>query len=77
MIKIGKYKLGFAPASMIAVFLALSSCAVAAAFHQARPEYPTPLSSLIIAYESMALLATLAYGIIMHMAMALINRVKN
>ena len=48
---------------MIIVFIVLSVCAVVAAFHQARPEYPMRLSGLIIINEGMALLATLVYGI--------------
>lgn len=63
MLQIGKYKIGFAPASVIIVFIVLSACAVIAAFHQAKPEYPIPLSRLIVINEGMALLATLVYGI--------------
>ena len=76
MIQIGRYKLGFAPVSMIVVFIVLSVCAVVAAFHQAKPEYPMPLSGLIVINEGMALLATLVYGIFVHFAIALINRLK-
>lgn len=74
MIQIGRYKLGFAPLSMIVVFVILSVCAVTAAFQQARPEWPMPLSSLIIINEGMALLATLVYGIFLHFAIAIINK---
>ena len=34
MVRIGKYKLGIAPLSMIAVFFVTSICAVVAAIHQ-------------------------------------------
>ena len=76
MIQIAKYKLGFAPLSMIVVFIALSVCAVVAAFQQARPEYPMPLSGLILINEGMALLATLVYGIFTHVAIAIFNRLR-
>lgn len=76
MIHIGRYKIGFVALSMIAVFIALSVCAVVAAFKQARPEYPMPLSSLILTNECMALLVTLLYGILAHFATALINRLR-
>ncbi|MDE6588505.1 MAG: hypothetical protein K2K40_09230 [Paramuribaculum sp.] len=76
MIQIGKYRLGFAPLSMIVVFIVLSVCAIVAAFHQARPEYPMPLSHIIIINEGMALLATLVYGIFAHFAIAIINKLR-
>ncbi len=76
MIQIGRYKLGIAPVSMIIVFIVLSVCAVVAALHQANPESPMPLSGLIVINEGMALLATLVYGIFVHFAVALINRLK-
>ena len=76
MIQIGRYKFGVGSVSMIIVFIVLSVCAVVAAFHQAKPEYPMPLSGLIIINEGMALLATLVYGIFVHFAVALINRLK-
>ena len=76
MIQIGKYKLGFAPLSMIAVFIVLSVCAIVAACQQARPECPMPLSYNIIINEGMALLATLVYGIFVHFAIAIINRLR-
>lgn len=76
MIQIGRYKLGFAQVSMIVVFIVLSVCAVVAAFQQAKPEYPMPLSGLIVINEGMALLATLVYGIFLHFAIELINRLK-
>lgn len=71
MIQIGRYKLGVAPVSMIIVFTVLSACAVVAAFHQAKPEYPMPLSGLIVINEGMALLATLVYGLFVHFTIAL------
>lgn len=63
MIQIGRYKLGFASLSMIVVFIVLSICATVAAFQQARPECPMPLSHIILINEGMALLTTLIYGI--------------
>ncbi|WP_290380650.1 hypothetical protein [uncultured Duncaniella sp.] len=76
MIQIGRYKLGFAPLSMIVVFIVLSVCAIVAAFHQARPECPMPLSHIIIINEGMVLLATLVYGIFVHFAIAIINKLR-
>ncbi len=76
MLLIDKYRIGIGPASMIMVFIVLSVCAVVAAFHQAKPEYPMPLSGLIVINEGMALVATLVYGIFVHLAIAIINRLK-
>lgn len=76
MIQIGRYKFGVGPVSMIIVFIVLSVCAVVTAFHQAKPEYPMPLSGHVIINEGMALLATLVYGIFVHFAVALVNRLK-
>lgn len=76
MIQIGKYKLGFAPLSMIVVFIVLSVCAIVAAFQQAKPEWPMPLSHIIIINEGLTLLATLVYGIFVHFAIAIINRLR-
>ncbi|MYM13501.1 hypothetical protein [Muribaculum intestinale] len=76
MIQIGKYKFGFAPLSMIVVFIVLSVSAVVAAFQQARPEWSMPLSHIIIINEGLALLATLVYGIFIHFAIAIINRLR-
>lgn len=76
MLQIGKYRIGIGPASMIIVFIVLSVCAVVAAFHQAKPEYPMPLSGLIVINEGMALVATLVYRIFVHFAIAIINRLK-
>lgn len=61
---------------MIIVFIVLSVCAILAAFRQTRPEWPMPLSYHIIINESMALLATLAYGIFVHFVIAIISRRK-
>lgn len=77
MIQIGRFKFGFASLSMIVVFIVLSVCAVAAAFHQARPEYPMPLSGLILINEGLALLVTLVYGIFAHFAITIIDRISN
>lgn len=76
MIQIGRYKLGFAPLSMIVVFIVLSICATVAAFQQARPECPMPLSHIILINEGMALLTTLIYGIFVHFAIAIINKLR-
>ena len=77
MIQIGRYKIGLAPLSMIVVFIVLSACAAIAAFQQARPEWPMPLSKIIIINEGMALLATLLYGISVHFAMSIIKRLND
>ncbi|MDE5629494.1 MAG: hypothetical protein K2I69_08035 [Muribaculaceae bacterium] len=76
MIQIGKYRFGFAPLSMIVVFIVLSVCAIVAAFQQAQPECPVPLSHIIIINEGMALLATLAYGIFAHFTIEIISKLK-
>lgn len=76
MIQIGRYKFGFAPLSMIVVFIVLSVCAIVAAFHQTRPEWSMPVSYSIIINEGMALLATLVYGILVHFTIAIINRLR-
>ena len=76
MIEFGRYKIGFAPLSMIVVFIVLSACAVIAAFQQASPESPMTLSGFILINESMALLATLVYGIFVHFAIAIINKLR-
>lgn len=76
MIQIGRFKLGVAPLSMIVVFIVLSVCAIVAAFQQARPEWPMPLSHIIIINEGLALLATLVYGIFVHFAIAIIGRLR-
>ena len=76
MIQIGRYNWGFAPLSMIVVFIVLSVCAIVAAFQQSRPGWPMPLSYTIIINEGMALLATLVYGIFAHFAIAIINKIR-
>ena len=76
MMQIGRFKLGVAPLSMIVVFIVLSVCAIVAAFQQARPEWPMPLSHIIIINGGLALLATLVYGIFVHFAIAIINRLR-
>ncbi len=77
MFCIGKYKFGYASLSMMIVFVVLSISAVLSAFNQVKTEYPMPLSSIIFINESMALLATLVYGIILHLALSLIKRFKS
>lgn len=76
MIQIDRYKLGFAPLSMIVVFIVLSVCAIVAAFQQARPEWSMPFLHIILINEGMAILATLVYGIFAHFAIAIINRLR-
>lgn len=66
----------YAPLSMIVVFIVLSVYAVVAAFQQARPEWSMPLSHIIIINEGLALLATLVYGIFVHFAIAIINKLR-
>ena len=77
MIQIGRFKFGIAPVSMIVVFIMLSSCAVIAAFDQARPEWSMPLVDLILINEGMALLGTLIYGIFIHFALVIIDKIRN
>lgn len=76
MIQVGRYRLGFAPLSMIVVFIVLSVCAIVAAFQQSRPEWSMPLSHIVLINEGMALLATLVYGIFVHFAIAIINKLR-
>lgn len=73
MIRIGKFEMGFAPLSMAIMFLFLSIFAILSALSQAKPESPMPLSSLIIINETMALLATLVYGIFVHLIMSFVQ----
>lgn len=68
--------MGFAAASMAVVFVVLSICAVVAACRQARPEWPVPLWQLIVINECLALVVTLVYGILVHFAIALIDRLR-
>ncbi len=77
MIRIGKFELGFAPLSMVFLFIVLSIFAISAAVRQARPEWPMPLSSLIIINECMALLGTLIYGILLHLTVALTGWIRS
>lgn len=74
MIRIGKYRFGFAPISMIVVFVILSVCAIISAVRQARPEWPMPLWQIILINEVLALLVTLVYGILAHFAIVLIDK---
>lgn len=76
MIRIGRYEFGLAPVSMVVVFIVLSTCALITAFHQSRPDWTIPLSHRILINESIALLATLVYGIFIHFIIALIHRNK-
>lgn len=76
MIRIGRFRIGFIAVSVIVVFIVLSACAVFFAVRQARPEWSMPLSSLIMVNEAMALAATLVYGIAVHFAVAIMDRLK-
>ena len=76
MIQIGKFRMGFAALSMMVVFVVLSTCAVTAAFIQASPEYPVPLTHLILVYEVMSLMATLVYGIFAHFTIEAIDKIR-
>lgn len=74
MVQIGRYKIGAAQISMAIVFIVSSICAIVVSFNQMRPEWPMPLSSLILINESLALLVTLLYGIVAHLVLVLIKR---
>ncbi len=74
MIRIGKYRIGAAALSVAVVFITLSACAIVAACHQQRPEWSAPLWLTIMQYECMAMIATLAYGIVVHIAIWIVNR---
>lgn len=74
MIQIGRYRLGFAPFSMIIVFIVLTICAVVTASGQYRPEWSMPFLYLLLIYEGMALIATLIYGIFAHIITTAIDR---
>lgn len=76
MIQIGQYKFGFAPLSMIAVFIVLTACAVVASVTRDNLYSPLPLSVRMLINEGMALMATLVYGIFAHFAIIIINRLK-
>lgn len=76
MIRIGKFEFGFAPLSMVILFIVSSIFAISSAVSQARPEYPMSVSGLIIINESVALLATLVYGILLHVIMTLRSWIK-
>lgn len=76
MIRIGKYRIGAAAMSVAVVFITLSACAIVAACHQQRPEWSAPLWLTIMQYECMAMIATLAYGIVVHIAIWIVHRCK-
>ena len=77
MIQIGRYKLGFAPASMIVLFIVLRVCSIIASFRLDSPYCSMPLWGFIVINESMALAATLVYGVFAHFAIVIINKLKN
>ncbi len=76
MIRIGRYKFGIAVCTTVVVFIALSVCAVVTALNGSCPEWPMPLWGNIVINECMALVVTLVYGIILHLAIAIINRLR-
>lgn len=76
MIRIGKFRVGFLAGSMLVVFIVLSACAIYAAYRKSRPEWPMPYSTLVMINEGLAIGATLVYGIIVHLAIAAIDRFK-
>lgn len=69
-----KRKFGWPQLSMIVVFVMLSAIAIGAAVHQTRPEWPMPLYQLILLYEGFALMATLVYGIILHLLLTILKK---
>ena len=76
MLQLGKYKIGFVPLSMLAVFIVLSVYSIVTALQQYRPEWSMPLSYIIIIKQGMALLATLIYGILVHFVISMFNKIK-
>lgn len=76
MIRIGRYKFGIAAFSTVVVFIVLSVCAVVTAVNNSRQEWPMPLWGNIVINECLALVVTLVYGIILHFAIAIINRLR-
>ncbi|MDE5793249.1 MAG: hypothetical protein K2I08_00840 [Muribaculaceae bacterium] len=76
MIRIGRFEFGFAPLSMVILFIVLSIFAISSALSQARPEWSMPVSGLIIINESVALVATLVYGILVHLIMTFMSWIK-
>ena len=76
MIRIGRFEFGFAPLSMVILFIVLSIFAILSALSQARPEWSMPVSGLIIINESVALVATLAFGILLHLIMTFMSWIK-
>ncbi len=73
-IRIGRFDLGASQISMVIVFITLSVCAVIAAFHQYRSEWSMPLHYIIFLNETLALAATLCFGILLHFILALKSR---
>lgn len=76
MTTVGRFHLSRGAISIVIVFVFLSILAVVSAIVQARPEMPMPLSGIIIINEGMALIGTLVYGIILHVATSLFKRPK-
>lgn len=72
-----KGKFGWPQLSMVIVFIAMSAIAVGAPVHQARPEWPIPFYQLILINEGFALMATLVYGIILHLTLTIIKHYRN
>lgn len=72
-----KGKFGWPQLSMVIVFIAMRAIAVDAAGQQARPEWPIPFYQLILINEGVALMATLVYGIILHLTLTIIKHYRN
>lgn len=77
MIQIGRYRIGFAPASMAVVFVVLTACAVVVALDQTRPEWSMTFGQRIMIYEGMAIVVTLIYGIFAHFVFAFVDKRRN
>ncbi len=74
MIRIGRYQLSSAAASIFVALILFSGIAIISAVSQARPEYPLPLSHAIIINEGIALLCTLIYGVVLHVLVSTFRR---
>lgn len=74
-LRIGRFRLGFAPLSMISVFIILTVIAIISAFRQVSPECPMPLSGYIFVNESLALAGTLVCGVALHFIQVIISKI--
>lgn len=75
-LRVGRYRLGFAPVSMIVLFIVLSVSAVIISIRQSDPEWSMPLGYLLVINEGFALLATLVYGILVHLFQVICGKLK-